>query len=51
MNYTVTWNDGRIDRYPMALYTLRELQLLVKEITLATKGAYTAMIGTEGEEK
>ena len=50
MNYTVTWNDGRIDRYPMVLYTLRDLQLLVKEITLVTKGAYTATIGTEEEE-
>lgn len=49
MNYTVTWNDGRIDRYPMVLYTLRELQLLVKEIILVTKGAYTATIGAEEE--
>ena len=51
MNYTVTWNDGKIDRYSMRYYTLRELQNLVKEVTLATKGTYTAIIGTEeGDE-
>ena len=49
MNYTITWNDGRVDLYPMQLYRLQELQKLAKEIETATHGAFHGTVGVEGE--
>ena len=45
--YVITWNDGLTDRYPTNEYTLAELLELIREVNLATKGAFTAKIKIE----
>ena len=47
--YIMTWNDGLTDRYPANEYTLEELLKLNREVSLATKGAFTAIIKIEEE--
>lgn len=48
--YVITWNDGLTDRYPANEYTLAELLELIREVNLATKGAFTAKIKIEEED-
>ena len=48
--YVIAWNDGATDRYPANEYTLAELLGLIREVNLATKGAFTAKIKIEEED-
>lgn len=48
--YVITWNDGATDRYPTNEYTLEELLGLIQEVSLATKGAFTAKIKIKEED-
>ena len=48
--YVITWNDGATDRYPANEHTLAELLELIREVNLATKGAFTAKIKIEEED-
>jgi len=47
--YVIAWNDGATDRYPANEHTLAELLELIREVNLATKGAFTAKIKIEEE--
>ncbi len=47
MNYSITWNDGKVDLFPVRLYSLQEIRELAKEIEVATHGAFQGIVGIE----
>lgn len=50
MNYSITWNDGQVDLFPMRLYNLQEVRELAKEVEVATHGAIHGVVGGEEDE-
>ena len=51
MYYTITWNNGRVDRYPANEYKLEELKDLEKMVRTITQGKTTGIIETKEENK